>query len=77
MTTLEVLTHPRCACTPLLQQSLQRALHRLDGWWIYAAVDQQALTMSDVRRWYPAPTVLCGGRDLFGLAPAREHAGLT
>ena len=69
MTTLELVSHPQCPCTSTLQASLLDALRELPGWWAYRVVPQHTLSAADVRRWYPAPTVLHAGRDLFGLRP--------
>jgi hypothetical protein len=77
MTDLELLTHHQCPCTPSMQARLLDALRTLRGWWTYRLIPQHTLSAADVRRWYPAPTVLHRGRDLFGLQAAPEYAGLT
>ncbi len=77
MTALELLTHDGCPCTPTMQASLLDALRSLRGWWAYRLVTQQTLSPADIRRRYPAPTVLHQGRDLFGLRAEPHLSGLT
>jgi hypothetical protein len=67
MTPLELLTHPAATSTAALEQTLLKALATIGGCWTYAVVPQQTLGQDDVRRWYPAPTLLYHGHDLFGL----------
>ena len=76
MIALELLSHSECPCTPTMQASLLEALRSLPGWWAYRLVPHQTLSAADVRRWYPAPTVLHAGRDLFGMRPSGS-ANLT
>jgi hypothetical protein len=77
MNALELLTHDRCACTPAMHASLLDAFRTLRGWWAYRLVPQQTLAAADIRRRYPAPTVLHEGCDLFGLRAEPQLTELT
>jgi len=68
--TLEMLTRHGCATTPLMLERVDAARGRIAGAPRCTVVDVGTLPTDDVRRRYPTPTVLVGGRDLFGL-PAR------
>ena len=46
---------------------LKSLLHSIDASWTFTDTDLETLAESDVRRGYPAPTILLKGRDLFGL----------
>jgi hypothetical protein len=50
-----------------MRANLAAALESIGRGWAFVEVDQQSLPEGDVRRGYPAPTVLVNGRDLYGL----------
>lgn len=64
---IELLGFPDCPDTPVMRARLLAALISVDPSWTCTDTDQAALPADDPRRAYPAPTVLCSGRDLFGL----------
>ena len=67
MTELVFLTRAGCANTAAMRANLDEALKTLGPAARYDLVDLDTLPDSDPRRGYPTPTVLRGGRDLFGL----------
>ncbi len=68
---LVVLTREGCAEEPLFRARLEEALKAMDWPAVYKVVDLATLPRPDGRRGYPIPTVLFGGRDLFGMAEPR------
>ncbi len=73
--TIEVLGFEGCPNTPVLRQAVEEAVASLGGQFVVRYVDQDALAADDVRRSWPAPTVLVNGSDLFGLASAGAGPG--
>lgn len=63
---IEVLGFEGCPNTPELLARVRKAARGMDGVRI-EYVDQMRLAANDLRRGYPAPTVLVNGSDLFGL----------
>jgi len=70
--TIELLGFLKCPSTPAMRGNLRVALLSIDRSWAYAYIDQEQLPEGDVRRGWPAPTVLVNGRDLFGMAPPMQ-----
>ena len=68
---LVVLTREGCAEEPLLRARLEEALKSMEWPAKYRVVDLATLPRTDGRRGYPIPTLLFGGRDLFGMAEPR------
>jgi hypothetical protein len=52
-----------------MRDNLRAALQSLGSDGRFEEVDQDALPEADIRRGWPAPTVLVDGADLFGMAP--------
>lgn len=69
MTTITLLGFDGCPLTPLMKSRLETALSKLDETVELVQVNQKTLDPSDLRRGYPAPTVVVNGSDLFGMAP--------
>lgn len=69
MTTITLLGFDGCPLTPLMKSRLETALSKLDETVELVEVDQDKLDPSDLRRGYPAPTVIVHGSDLYGMAP--------
>lgn len=67
MTGLVFLTRSGCANTAVMRANLDEALKTVGPDARYDVIDLDTLPDSDPRRGYPTPTVLRGGRDLFGL----------
>ncbi len=65
--TIEFLGSPDCPNTPMLRDHLRAALSSLSAELTFIDVDQSALPAEDVRRGWPAPTILVNGLDLFGM----------
>lgn len=63
--TLVFLTRDGCANTALMRSNVDRALKSLGLATGYEVVDQDTLPEADIRRGYPTPTLLYGGRDVF------------
>lgn len=57
-----------CPLTPLMKERLEQATEKLDRDLNLLEIDQQSLSSSDLRRGYPAPTVLVNESDLYGMA---------
>jgi hypothetical protein len=66
MTQVEVLGFTDCPNTPEFLSRIESAAGRVGGVHV-VYVDQETLPEQDMRRGYPTPTALVGGRDLFGL----------
>ncbi len=66
---IELLGFPSCPNTPALRQNLRAALNSVGSGLTFEEVNQEALAAGDIRRGWPAPTVLVNGADLFGMAP--------
>ena len=76
VSSIQVLGFSGCPNTPELLYRVKLATIRsgIDASVVY--LDQQDLGEGDVRRGYPAPTVLVDGHDLYGLpAPTSLAAG--
>lgn len=58
-----------CPMTPLMKQRLEEAITRLEPSLKLIQIDQHSLDASDLRRGYPAPTVVVNGSDLYGMQP--------
>jgi hypothetical protein len=71
---IELLGFATCPNTPAIRDNLREALKLVGGGWAFTEVNQEALPESDVRRGWPAPTVLVNGADLFGMAPPSVSA---
>jgi hypothetical protein len=72
---IEVLGFADCPSTGPFRERVQAAADRVGGFTV-VAIDQTTLPAEDLRRGYPAPTALVGGRDLFGLpVPAAPSMG--
>ena len=56
-----------CANTDAMRDHLDAALRSLDRPAAYRVIDLDMLPPSDPRRGYGTPTILRGGKDLFGL----------
>lgn len=67
---IELLGFPDCPLTPQLRSNAQAALPLVPGCWVMEEVNQESLAPGDVRRGWPAPTLLVNGRDLFGMPAA-------
>lgn len=72
---VELLGFASCPNTPVMDERLRDALRRLGADAAVMHIDQEVLAEDDLRRGYPAPTVLVDGRDLFG-APTPESPSL-
>ena len=64
---LVLLTREGCVDTTRMRTALDLALTGSGQPINYQILDVDTLPAADVRRGYPAPTVLYKGRDLFGL----------
>lgn len=64
---LTFLTRDGCSNTPVVRQRLDQALARMGLATTYHVIDVATLADADPRRGYPTPTLLCSGRDLFGM----------
>ncbi len=65
---IELLGFPSCPNTPALRDNLLAALKEFHGGWTLREVNQESLAASDIRRGWPAPTILINGADLLGMA---------
>lgn len=76
---IELLGFPGCPNTPALRANLVAALKTIGGdlgATTVAEIDQESLPPSDIRRGWPAPTVLINGKDLFDMPqPASPSPG--
>jgi len=73
---IELLGFPGCPHTPLLRSNAQAALSLVAKGWALEEVNQETLASGDLRRGWPAPTLLVNGRDLFGMQePAEPSIG--
>ncbi len=73
---IELLGFPGCPHTPLLRSNAQAALSLVAEGWALEEVNQETLDFGDLRRGWPAPTLLVNGRDLFGMPePAGPSMG--
>jgi hypothetical protein len=66
---IEVLGFADCPNTSLFHERIEQAAREVAPGSRVRYVDQEHLPPSDLRRGYPAPTVLIDGRDLFGFPP--------
>jgi|TARA_R110000744_G_scaffold112179_5_gene210446 hypothetical protein len=65
-----------CPLTPLMKERLEQAIRVVGRDLDLVQIDQQSLDSSDLRRGYPAPTVLVNESDLFGTeAPKTPSMG--
>lgn len=73
---ITLLGFPSCPMTPDLRSNARAALTLIPGRWELVEVDQETLEPGDIRRGWPAPTLLVNGRDLFGMpAPVGPSMG--
>ncbi|MFN6965066.1 MAG: hypothetical protein ACK4S4_15060 [Pyrinomonadaceae bacterium] len=70
-TGLQFLTRDGCRNTPLMLANLKAAIAARSGAMPLTIVRQEDLSPDDPRTGYPTPTILLGGRDIFGLAEPR------
>jgi hypothetical protein len=68
---LAFLTRQDCSNTAIMRARLDEALERMGRPADYLVIDLATLSDTDARRGYPTPTVLHGGRDLFGMPEPR------
>lgn len=61
-----------CPNASMVRERLQEALDRVAGGTHLVYIDQEQLPPDDLRRGWPAPTILVDGRDLFGMAPPQS-----
>ena len=66
---ISLLGFDGCPLTPRMKRRLEQAISQLEHRPELVQIDQQALDASDLRRGYPAPTILVNGSDLFGMPP--------
>ncbi len=67
MHTIQVLYFDGCPNTPPVIESAKAAAHDLGDDWQVEMIDLESLPEDDTRRGYGSPTILFGGKDLFGL----------
>lgn len=67
MPTIEFLTRSGCVQTKMMLARTETAIKELALPNPYTVVDLDTLPKTDVRTGYPTPTVLVGGKDLFGM----------
>ena len=73
---ITLLGFPSCPMTPALRSNVRTALTIISERWELVEVDQESLEPGDIRRGWPAPTLLVNGRDLFGMpAPVAPSMG--
>lgn len=65
---IELYGFPGCPNTTPMRESLRAALTELGGV-PFTEVNLESLPASDLRRGWPAPSVVIDGSDLFGMAP--------
>ncbi|MGI8924152.1 MAG: hypothetical protein ACR2HJ_08975 [Fimbriimonadales bacterium] len=70
---LALLTRGGCTGTSEMRKNLDAALKKLEGG-SYDVLDLDVLPMSDPRRGYPTPTLLRGGKDIFGMSEPKAGA---
>lgn len=63
---IEVLGFEGCPNTPLFVERVEAAAQAVGGFELLY-IDQESLADDDLRRGYPTPTALLGGRDIFGM----------
>lgn len=63
---IAILGFGDCPNTEPFRERVAAAAEQVGGFTV-VLIDQDALSAHDLRRGYPAPTALVGGRDLFGL----------
>ncbi len=66
--TIQFLGFPGCPNTPAMRENLLTALTLVRSTLTFEDVNQVSLPQPDIRRGWPAPTVLVNGRDLFGMS---------
>ena len=66
---ISLLGFDGCPLTPRMKRRLEQAISQLELRPELVQIDQQTLDASDLRRGYPAPTILVNGSDLFGMPP--------
>lgn len=69
---IEFLGFPSCPNTPVLRDHLKAALQQIEARIDFIDINQETLPEDDIRRGYPAPTILVNGVDLFGM-PEPTH----
>lgn len=74
MNTVTLLGFEGCPLTPLMRSRVEAAIEDLSLDAQLVVIDQNELEADDLRRGYPAPTLLVGGRDLYGMQPPTSPA---
>ena len=67
MKPMEFLTREGCVQTTTMRGRLDQAIAAIGSPMPYAVIDLDTLPASDVRKGYPTPTILRGGKDLFDM----------
>ncbi len=73
--TIELLGFPECPNSAAMRSNLTAAIESMHMDWVVVDINQELLAQGDIRRGYPAPTILIDRADLFGL-PAPTGANL-
>lgn len=73
-TKIEVLGFDACPNTTTTKTRVEQAVASLGLRADVAYVDQMSLAEADLRRGWPAPTILVNGRDLFGMETPKSGA---
>ena len=71
---IQLLGFSGCPNTPTMRENLRAALKSMGDGLTFQDVNQETLPESDIRRGWPAPTVLVDGKDLFGTPHALAAA---
>ena len=71
---IEVLGFEGCPHTPRIRKNVEKAAASMGLDVRVSYVDQNKLAENDVRRGWPAPTVLVDGKDLFGMPEPQSAA---
>jgi hypothetical protein len=71
---VQILGFDSCPNTPVMHQRLLAALAQMNVDEPVDVINQDALANDDLRRGWPAPTVLIDGSDLFGMSPPQSPA---
>ncbi|MBX2850298.1 MAG: hypothetical protein KTR15_00965 [Phycisphaeraceae bacterium] len=74
MNTVTLLGFEGCSLTPLMRSRAEAAIEGMSLDAQLVVIDQNELEVEDLRRGYPAPTLLVNGRDLYGMQPPTSPA---
>jgi hypothetical protein len=76
---IDLLSFPSCPDSPALRANLRAALNSINPDLTFREVNLESLPPSDPRCRWQSPTILVGGRDLFGMPapPASSHSCRT